>query len=146
VTDRASDMPHTEYILGHSGREMQRLTCHAAILRPFTGRLVRGAGIGRGRRVLDRGCCAGDVSMLAAELVGGSGSVVGWVADSVESLVPQLARVQVLTADTIAIETLETRIRDDVLEARSQVVGPTQFCARTRVSIFSRLDNKGSRA
>jgi SAM-dependent methyltransferase len=49
----------------------------ATMLRPITGRLLRGAGIGRGMRVLDLGCGAGDVSMLAAELVGDSGSVVG---------------------------------------------------------------------
>ena len=49
----------------------------AAILRPITERLLRSAGIGRGMRVLDLGCGAGDVSMLAAELVGASGSVVG---------------------------------------------------------------------
>jgi ubiquinone/menaquinone biosynthesis C-methylase UbiE len=28
-------------------------------------------------RVLDHGCCAGDVTMLAAELVGTGGAVVG---------------------------------------------------------------------
>ena len=42
-------------------------------------------------------------------------------------LLPQLARMRVLTADTIAIETFETRLRDAVVEARSQIVGPGQF-------------------
>jgi ubiquinone/menaquinone biosynthesis C-methylase UbiE len=49
----------------------------ATILRPFTERLLRNAEIGPGMRVLDLGCGPGDVSMLAAELVGPSGSVVG---------------------------------------------------------------------
>jgi len=49
----------------------------ATILRPFTERLMRSAEIGPGMRVLDLGCGAGDVSMLAAELVGPSGAVVG---------------------------------------------------------------------
>jgi ubiquinone/menaquinone biosynthesis C-methylase UbiE len=77
MADRASNMPGTEYILGHSGREIRRLMHQAGIVRPVTERLLRGAGIGRGMRVLDLGCGAGDVSMLAAELVGASGSVVG---------------------------------------------------------------------
>jgi SAM-dependent methyltransferase len=72
-----SDVPETEYILGHSAREVRRLIRQAGILRPFTERLLRGAGIGRGTRVLDLGCGADDVAMLAAELVGASGSVVG---------------------------------------------------------------------
>jgi ubiquinone/menaquinone biosynthesis C-methylase UbiE len=66
-----------KYILGHSGREIQRLMHQAAIVRPITERLLRSAGIGQGMRVLDLGCGAGDVSLLAAELVGPSGSVVG---------------------------------------------------------------------
>jgi ubiquinone/menaquinone biosynthesis C-methylase UbiE len=49
----------------------------ATMLRPITERMLRSAGIGRGMRVLDLGCGTGDVSMLAAELVGTSGSVVG---------------------------------------------------------------------
>ena len=77
MADRASNMPGTESILGHSTRAIRRLMHQAAIPRPFTERLLRGAGIGRGMRVLDLGCGAGDVSLLAAELVGSSGSVVG---------------------------------------------------------------------
>jgi ubiquinone/menaquinone biosynthesis C-methylase UbiE len=45
--------------------------------KPFTERLFRAAGITSGARVLDVGSGAGDVAMLAAELVGESGSVVG---------------------------------------------------------------------
>jgi SAM-dependent methyltransferase len=49
----------------------------AAILRTITERLLQSTGIGSGMRVLDLGCGAGDVLMLAAELVDPSGSVVG---------------------------------------------------------------------
>jgi SAM-dependent methyltransferase len=251
----------------------------AAILRPTTERLLRDAGIGPGRRVLDLGCGAGDVAMLAAELVGPSGSVVGidrdqeviavakeraqmaglgqidfeavsveafsdpepfdavigryvlihqadpaaliraaaglvrpggvvafhelsirgplvqslpsvtlwqqagewirlafqavaphhdaggrlielfsraglpqptlscdrpvgggedsplyaWVAGTVESVIPQLFRMRVQSANTIAIETFEERLRTAVVEAQSQIVGPAQFCAWSRV-------------
>ena len=65
------------YILGHSDAEIRRLQTQAAILRPITERLLRCAGIHPGMRVLDLGTGAGDVAMLAAELVGPSGSVVG---------------------------------------------------------------------
>jgi|SRR5215469_9676179 len=65
------------YILGHSDAEIHRLQTQAAILRPITERLLRCAGIKPGMRVLDLGTGAGDVAMLAAELVGPSGSVVG---------------------------------------------------------------------
>jgi ubiquinone/menaquinone biosynthesis C-methylase UbiE len=65
------------YILGHSDAEIRRLQTQAAILRPITERLLRCAGIQSGMRVLDLGSGAGDVAMLAAELVGPSGSVVG---------------------------------------------------------------------
>jgi 2-polyprenyl-3-methyl-5-hydroxy-6-metoxy-1,4-benzoquinol methylase len=274
-----NNLAETEYILGHSDREIRRLMHQAAILRPITERLLRGAGIGRGMRVLDLGCGAGDVSMLAAELVGRSGSVVGidrspeaiafarervrsaglrhidfeevsveafaeaepfdavigrcvliyqtdpaaliraaaglvrpggvvafhelcirrqclqslprvslweqagewipvafqavapnhdaggrliehfrraglsqpilfcespvgggedspliaWMASTLESVVPQLAKMRIVTADTIAIETFEDRLRTAVVEAQSQLVGPAQYCAWTRV-------------
>jgi ubiquinone/menaquinone biosynthesis C-methylase UbiE len=70
-------MSDTAYALGHSPAEIQRLRNQGAMLRPITERLLLNAGIGVGMRVLDLGCGAGDVSMLAAELVGPSGSVVG---------------------------------------------------------------------
>src|SRR5215469_7974704 len=66
-----------DYILGHSEAETRRLQTQAAILRPITVRLLRCAGIQPGMSVLDLGTGAGDVAMLAAELVGPSGSVVG---------------------------------------------------------------------
>jgi ubiquinone/menaquinone biosynthesis C-methylase UbiE len=47
------------------------------ILRPITERLFREAGIKQGMRVLDLGCGPGDVSFLAAVIVGSSGWVTG---------------------------------------------------------------------
>jgi protein-L-isoaspartate O-methyltransferase len=72
-----NNVSRTKYILGHSPAEIQRLMSQAVMLRPITERLLRSAGIEPGMRVLDIGCGAGDVSMLAAELVGSTGSVVG---------------------------------------------------------------------
>src|SRR5215831_15121646 len=65
------------YLLGHSEAEIRRLQTQAAILRPITERLLRCAGIQPGMRVLDLGSGAGDVAILAAEVVVPSGSVVG---------------------------------------------------------------------
>jgi ubiquinone/menaquinone biosynthesis C-methylase UbiE len=77
LEDRALAGTEAIYILGHSQDEIRRLINQAAILRSTTERLLRSAGIKRGMRVLDLGCGAGDVSMLAGELVGASGAVVG---------------------------------------------------------------------
>lgn len=66
-----------EYALGHSDPELERLTVQARLLDPFTRALLRDAGVREGMRVLDLGCGYGDVSLLAAELVGPLGHVVG---------------------------------------------------------------------
>jgi FkbM family methyltransferase len=65
------------YILGHSNAELRRLMLQAAILKPITKRLLLEIGLQPGMRVLDIGCGSGDVSLLLAEMVGPTGSVVG---------------------------------------------------------------------
>jgi ubiquinone/menaquinone biosynthesis C-methylase UbiE len=70
-------MSNKEYVLGNAPRELQRLISQDRILRPITQRLLREAGLQEGMRVLDLGCGTGAVSLLAAEIVGPSGSVVG---------------------------------------------------------------------
>ncbi|REK10771.1 MAG: class I SAM-dependent methyltransferase [Planctomycetota bacterium] len=72
--ERASD---PTYILGHSERELARLRTQAALLEPVTRRYLQEAGITAGMRVLDVGSGAGDVALLAADLVGPAGEVVG---------------------------------------------------------------------
>jgi ubiquinone/menaquinone biosynthesis C-methylase UbiE len=44
---------------------------------PYTARFLQDAGISRGMKVLDVGTGAGDVALLAADLVGRDGIVVG---------------------------------------------------------------------
>lgn len=70
-------MATSKYILGSAPRELQRLILQDKILRPITERLLREAGLEQGMRVLDLGCGTGGVSLLAAQMVGLSGSVVG---------------------------------------------------------------------
>jgi cyclopropane fatty-acyl-phospholipid synthase-like methyltransferase len=65
------------YVMGFTESEVQRLTDQGRLAAPYTRALLLEAGVGPGMRVLDVGCGAGDVSLLAAELVGPSGEVVG---------------------------------------------------------------------
>jgi ubiquinone/menaquinone biosynthesis C-methylase UbiE len=62
---------------GHSARELDRLSVEARMYEPLTRQLFREAGLLSGMRVLDVGCGSGDVTLLAGELVGPTGAVVG---------------------------------------------------------------------
>ena len=65
------------YALGHSEREMGRLSVQARALEPFTRRMLEQAGVSRNMRVLDVGSGAGEVAFLCASLVGPAGEVIG---------------------------------------------------------------------
>jgi len=67
----------SEYALGYTAAEQQRLIRQATRIAPVTERLLREVGIGPGQRVLDLGSGMGDVAMLVARLVGPTGGVVG---------------------------------------------------------------------
>ena len=79
------------YVMGHNDRERRRLILQASLLNPFTQQLFGRAGISSGMNVLDLGCGVGDVSILAARLVGPYGSVTS------------------VDFDNAALETLEAR-------------------------------------
>src|SRR6266567_3231055 len=70
-------IPKSDYLLGSTDAEHERLIRQAVRLAPVTKGFFREAGIGPGQRVLDLGSGVGDVAMLAAGLVGPSGEVVG---------------------------------------------------------------------
>lgn len=70
-----------DYVLGYSEIEAERLRMQAQLLRGWTDRFFRAAGLaelGAGpMRILDAGCGLGDVSMLAAEIAGPEATVLG---------------------------------------------------------------------
>jgi ubiquinone/menaquinone biosynthesis C-methylase UbiE len=65
------------YALGFSEHEQRRLALQDRLFARFTRALLVDAGVGPGMSVLDVGAGVGDVSMLAAQLVGDAGSVTG---------------------------------------------------------------------
>jgi SAM-dependent methyltransferase len=72
-----ADESETQYVLGHSEEELERLRTQARLIDPITQRFFYEAGIKPGMYVLDVGCGAGDTTMLLGEMIGESGGVVG---------------------------------------------------------------------
>lgn len=66
-----------DYAMGHSSRELDRLSFQGTVFAPYTRHLLIEAGLMPGMRVLDVGSGSGDVSFLAADLVGSYGQVLG---------------------------------------------------------------------
>ncbi len=67
----------SNYVLGQSTHEYERLMLQGRLLRPYTEKYFRTAGVAPGMRVLDLGSGMGDVALLAADIVGPGGKVVG---------------------------------------------------------------------
>ncbi|HEY1838763.1 MAG TPA: methyltransferase domain-containing protein [Mycobacterium sp.] len=91
------------YVLGHVDTEIRRLILQARLYDEFTEHALRLAGLQPGMRVLDVGCGPGDVSFVAARLVGPRGSVLGV---DVEPDVVELARIRAAEhgLDTVRFE------------------------------------------
>lgn len=73
----AADESLDAYVFGHSEAEFDRLSLQGRLYASMTRNVLLKAGLAPGMRVLDLGCGAGDVSLLAADLVGETGSVLG---------------------------------------------------------------------
>jgi SAM-dependent methyltransferase len=65
------------YIFEERAAESERLLAQGKIFDPLTRRLLIEAGLAPGMRVLDLGSGAGNVAIIAANLVGPEGAVVG---------------------------------------------------------------------
>jgi ubiquinone/menaquinone biosynthesis C-methylase UbiE len=66
-----------EYVLGHTDRERRRLALQATILNPQTDSFLRRAGVSAGMSILELGCGIGEVSLIAARLIGPHGKLHG---------------------------------------------------------------------
>jgi SAM-dependent methyltransferase len=109
----------TNYILGWSDAEQDRLIRQAMLLEPMTERLFREAGIGAGQRVLELGSGVGDVSMIAARLVGPSGEVIG-----IERNADYIARARerVSTVGFRNVTFVQTDLNDIAVDGRFDAV------------------------
>ncbi len=67
----------SDYVLGHSDSELQRLIEQSLFYKELTSQFLRSSGLNAGMHVLDVGCGVGDVSFFAAEIVGATGSILG---------------------------------------------------------------------
>jgi SAM-dependent methyltransferase len=81
--------------------ELNRLIDQARFFGDLTAQTLELAGLGEGMRVLDAGCGAGDVSFLAAMMVGPTGSVAG-IDRSAEAI--ELARRRAAQAGLTNVE------------------------------------------
>lgn len=72
--DRGANGPG--YVMGRSEAETRRLEAQARLYDPATRPVLEDAGLSAGMVVLDVGCGAGDVAMIAAALVRPGGRVV----------------------------------------------------------------------
>jgi hypothetical protein len=65
------------YPFGHSDAETRHLQAQVRLFGPMTRRLLEEAGIATDMRGFEVGSGAGDVALVAADLVGTGGEVVG---------------------------------------------------------------------
>ena len=119
MADQNSDR---QYTMGRSDEETERLIEQSRLFEPITRRFLTSAGIGEGMRVLDIGCGAGDVSLIAAELVGSEGEIVG-VDMNPEILETARMRVRETGNDNVQfiagdVQTLDLGERFDALVGR----------------------------
>ncbi len=112
VVERRTD---PTYALGRNQDEYSRLMAQSAVLAPLSRRLLTAAGLSAGMFVLDVGCGVGDLSMLAAEMVGPTGHVLGVDLDPAAL---RVARGRAESAGLAQIEFVTGDFRDlsDVLE------------------------------
>jgi ubiquinone/menaquinone biosynthesis C-methylase UbiE len=96
--------PRKPYVLGHGSEEQRRLILQSRFIGEMTEIVFERAGLARGMRVLDVGCGAGDVSLLAASFVGSSGSVLG-IDQSPDSVAFARERAEALGLDNVEFET-----------------------------------------
>lgn len=100
---RSVSTTRDDYVLGSAGPELRRLRTISVLYRDVTRRWLERAGVGAGMTVVDAGCGPGDVTLLAAELVGPNGSVTG-VDNAPEALALAKSRAEAAGLRTVRFE------------------------------------------
>jgi 2-polyprenyl-3-methyl-5-hydroxy-6-metoxy-1,4-benzoquinol methylase len=130
-----------EYPLGYSEDEARRLAEQAAMLEELTAEVFRRAGLERGMQVLDIGCGVGDVSFLAAGMVGIEGNVLG-IDRSASSIESARARASSLAVQSVVFERSELaefetdRMFDAIVGRLILLYVPEQAAVLRRLSRF----------
>jgi 2-polyprenyl-3-methyl-5-hydroxy-6-metoxy-1,4-benzoquinol methylase len=99
------------YILGRSADETERLIRQAERSRTTSRRFLEDAGVGPGMKVLDIGTGAGDVAMLASEMVGRAGQIIGM---DMNSAILETARKRAEEAGFAHVTFVSGRVPDDL--------------------------------
>jgi ubiquinone/menaquinone biosynthesis C-methylase UbiE len=110
-TGRSATPGESAYVLGHDDIEVQRLLLQGRLYNDQTEHALRLAGLRPGMRVLDVGCGPGDVSFVAARLVGATGTVLG-IDAAADMITLARARADELGLSTVGFE--QTTIADIV--------------------------------
>lgn len=115
---RSVSTTRDDYILGSAGPELRRLRTISVLYREVTRRWLERAGIGVGMSVVDVGCGPGDVTMLATEMVGPSGSVTG-VDNAPEALALARSRAEAAGLRTVRFEQADVTswVPDELVDA-----------------------------
>ncbi len=108
------------YVLGHADVEIQRLLLQGRLYNSYTEHALRQAGLRPGMRVLDLGCGPGDVSMVAAGLVGRTGAVLG--IDAAGEII-ELARARAAEHGLSTVRFEQATIEDVAVNGVDAVVG-----------------------
>ena len=139
-------MEQSNYVLGHGDSEIQRLLLQGRLYNDHTEHALRLAGLRPGMRVLDVGCGPGDVSCIAAELIGPTGSVLG--VDASGDVV-ELARARAAERGLSTVRFEQTTIADIALRQFAGLVRPgglVAFCEFDIGAVRSIPDSPLSRA
>lgn len=110
-------MTDQQYHMGHTNEELDRLERQGHFLLPQTRALFLRAGLREGMRVLDFGCGVGDVSLLAASLVGSTGEVFG-IDLSPDAVGIARARAEARGLPNVRFHTGHEHAVDAILEGR----------------------------
>jgi SAM-dependent methyltransferase len=117
VSERSSSADN--YLLGRTPRAIQRLLLLGQICQPFTHRVFTEAGITTGMKVLDVGCGPGEVSLIAADMIGETGQVLG-IDSSADML--QVAQSRVQAAGLGHVSFMAADLRDLALDQQFDVL------------------------